>query len=135
MNSSTAIFKTVLVIGFAIVNLISPLPPINFGAPLLLLPFAFMLPILSVAGNPIGRKYFARPSWDQNPLKNNNRLIFAQFGAVFLLVFAATILLGALIHKQGISEMAYFATALGAGYAVSIPLGLKLVKSAKENSK
>lgn len=133
MQTPAARIKTLFVVAFAAINLISPLPSVSLGAPVLALPFAFMLPILSVAGNPVGRKFFQTPSWAENPLRNNNRLVFAQFGAVFLLTFAATLLLGSFIHQVPVSELATLAIALGAGYAVAIPVGLRLAKNNSGN--
>jgi len=76
---------------------------------------AFLLPIFSLVINPIGRRWFAPPSWWNSPLVGRNRLAAAQFGAVFFAVVSAGLYLGSLRLDNALPELLWLGLAFG-GY-------------------
>ena len=106
-----------LTLALPIGNRVVPLDPVFYA-------MALALPLITIVLNPIGRRYFAMPRWSQSPILNHNRLVAAQFGAVFFLVVAICTRGSALLHDTPTSDLAWLAVAFGGGYAISIPIGL-----------
>lgn len=132
MRSRPGIFKTFLVALAAVPMVLLPVGEQPFRVAAIFYPLALLLPVLTVVLNPIGRRFFEKPTWSQSPILNRNRLVAAQFGAIFFGAVALATWASSFVHGTPTSELALLAVAFGGGYAVSIPIGLWMKRRREE---
>lgn len=92
--------------------------------------FAFVLPLLSLVANPVGRQWFRNPDWWRDSVLSRNRLAAAQFGAVFFAAVSAALWMDARLREAPTPDLVWLGIAFGGGYALAVPLAMPLRRKA-----
>jgi hypothetical protein len=121
--------KTILVVLCCAATFAIPIQQEPLGLHPATYALAFVLPLISLLANPIGRQWFRAPRWWQDPLLSKNRLSAAQFAAVFFAAVSATLWLQARFKGAPVPDLVWLGIAFGGGYALAVPLALPVAKS------